>query len=307
RRRVPRPGALTDPHVLARLASQEVYAASEIESYLQCPFRWLVEKQLRAESLDLAVDALTRGTVAHAALRNLYERLPAEAGAVRVTAGCLPAACGLVDAAVDAALSEERVPADASDAMRADVVRLLLRHLRTEPESLHGFAPAHLEWSFGIRDEEGPVDLGGFSLKGCVDRIDEAADGSVIVIDYKTGGAVEVRDWAERGKVQLPLYAAAVAQRFGREVAGCFYRGLTKDSVKRFVGPYVEGRVTGGVAPKDALSADGFAEAVGDALGRAGAAVAGMRAGEIPAVPAGDASETCRYCPARGYCGRESR
>ncbi|TLM66562.1 MAG: PD-(D/E)XK nuclease family protein, partial [Actinobacteria bacterium] len=84
-RRAPRQDTLTDPHVLARLASQEVYSASEIESYLQCPFRWFVEKQLRAEPLDLAVDALTRGTVVHAALRDLYERLPAEAGAVRVT------------------------------------------------------------------------------------------------------------------------------------------------------------------------------------------------------------------------------
>jgi len=46
-----------------------------------------------------------------------------------------------------------------------------------------------------------------------VDRIDQLADGSQVIIDYKTGAAIDIRNWAEARitEPQLPIYAALVA------------------------------------------------------------------------------------------------
>ena len=73
---------------------------------------------------------------------------------------------------------------------------------------------------------------GGFRLVGRADRIEKRADGSVVLLDYKTG-SLPTRGAAEEGHApQLPLEAAMVrAGAFGAawqgEVAELLYWRLT--------------------------------------------------------------------------------
>jgi RecB family exonuclease len=66
-----------------------------------------------------------------------------------------------------------------------------------------------------------------FRVHGVIDRIDQAPDGSVRVIDYKTGGpsAFKNRAVSEGQKLQLPLYALAAQEALGlgRVVDGFYW------------------------------------------------------------------------------------
>ena len=82
---------------------------------------------------------------------------------------------------------------------------------------------------FMVRDTERGVELefGGVKLRAVIDRTDRLEDGSLVVIDYKTG-AVNYRDWlGERpAEPQLPLYLVASAEPvaalvFGRLRTSC--------------------------------------------------------------------------------------
>jgi hypothetical protein len=92
---------------------------------------------------------------------------------------------------------------------------------------------------FSIADleERAPVRIGGLDLALRPDRIDRLADGSLAVIDYKTGGTAETAAWFDErpGQPQLPLYVAAAgaedvsAVAFARLRAGqTGYQGIAR-------------------------------------------------------------------------------
>jgi hypothetical protein len=82
-------------------------------------------------------------------------------------------------------------------------------------------APAHTELAFGVRGAE-PVriDVRGVTilLRGSIDLVDIAEDGTIWVTDYKTGSAFKVDpdDPDDRGRhLQLVLYAQAARAVLG--------------------------------------------------------------------------------------------
>ena len=88
-------------------------------------------------------------------------------------------------------------------------------------------------------EEQLSIGIGGMTLALRLDRVDRLEDGSIVVIDYKTGGDAEPDAWlGERPRLpQLPLYAEALgmdrvsAVAFGRVRTGdTGFRGLTRDS-----------------------------------------------------------------------------
>jgi RecB family exonuclease len=79
-----------------------------------------------------------------------------------------------------------------------------------------------------------PAHIGPLRLDLRPDRVDRLADGSLAVIDYKTGGRAEVRAWLdERPRLpQLPAYVQALGP--GRIAAVAFARVRSGDT--RYVG-----------------------------------------------------------------------
>src|SRR5262249_58933750 len=64
----------------AELAAIEVLSPGSIETFADCPIRWLVERWLRPEPLEPAKQSLARGSYAHELLRGTLERLAAAHG-----------------------------------------------------------------------------------------------------------------------------------------------------------------------------------------------------------------------------------
>ncbi len=283
--------------VLAGLAARNRESARGLEAFAGCPVRWLVEHLLRPEPVDPDPEPLQRGSRGHAVLELTLRRLKARTGSARLTPDTLPDALGELHAAIAEIAAPPGGGARARAAARALEVDLE-RYLRHEAACGAGFEPARLEWSFGgDRDEAPALDVAGVAVSGRVDRID--VDGRrAVVRDYKGRTVTAGARWAEDGKVQAALYALAVRERLGLDVAGALYqpigradqrpRGLVRDDVP---GRYVNGDVVDAAALEETLAA------ARDVAARAATA---LRAGRLRPCP-----ERCSWqgaCAHPGIC-----
>jgi PD-(D/E)XK nuclease superfamily len=163
----PQPAPLRDEELLAELRGH-TWSASSLEVWMSCPVRWLVERMLRAGDLDPDPEPLSRGALAHAALKDTLEGLRRETGSARLTPGRLGLARELLKAAIasngaDFALSAapERRPG-LRRRLEADLDRYLEHAAGSAPEPAHGvpcphagegpLEPTHLELEFGFSD-----------------------------------------------------------------------------------------------------------------------------------------------------------
>ncbi len=169
----------------------------------QCPFNAFARWRLGAEPLPVpapGLDPMTRGVLVHDALDNFWTGLP--------------------DLAALLALDEQQRQARVDDAVAAACRRLSAedhgqRYLAVEAERLRGLLTAWLDLEARRRDfavaeteQSARLDLDGFTLRLRIDRIDRLPDGSLVVIDYKTGQAGIGGLAGDRLTApQLPLYA----------------------------------------------------------------------------------------------------
>jgi len=294
--RRPARGQLHDAAAVADLSLITEVSPSEVETYLSCPYKWFVERRLRAASPDTDIDPAAAGRIAHDTLARFYrDRL--EAGEGRVT----PASRD------DAAVTAERMACEAVAAagpVQSLEAAMLLRSVvpsvaalvARDASFLPGYAPSQVEWSFGGGSEVPAIDLGGVALKGRADRIDVGPDGLVIV-DYKRTTASTLKEIREKPLVQLQLYAAAASRVFGLPVAGGLYRGLRDGNDRGFFRDDIAG--AGAFYRADLVDADGVRELVEGAVAAAVTAADEMRAGRIEPTPS---SNACRYCSAAAFC-----
>lgn len=104
-----------------------------------------------------------------------------------------------------------------------------------ENERASGSTPAFLERQFEFK-------VGPHWLRGRVDRVDRAADGSFEVIDYKTGQRVDTT--RHGGDIQLALYRLGAGEAWDLEVeAGSYYYVLEGEKVTVESGPDDRDRV----------------------------------------------------------------
>jgi probable DNA repair protein len=206
-----------------------------LELQASCPFRAQAELRLGARALDepaLGIDPSDRGNLVHGALANLWRELRDQASLKRLDASGRRSAARR---AVAAALARARGSADE-----------LLRHLLDlEAEWLEARVMDVIEVDlarapFAVEAIEAACTarIGPLSLELRPDRVDRLADGSLAVIDYKTGGDAEVSAWLDERprQPQIPAYVQALGQgevgavAFARVRSGdTRYEGVTRD------------------------------------------------------------------------------
>jgi probable DNA repair protein len=175
-----------------------------------CPFRAFAQRRLHAVTTlppRPGLDAAQRGTVVHKALENFW----------RVCGGSADlAALGLEDqqehirvavaGALDDMISRFRLTLSAAGRT--------LEERRTERVLSSWLAVERQRGEFSViaHEHEITLHLGGLTLSGKLDRLDRLADGTTILIDYKTGRTGK-SDWFPEPRIadpQLPAYAIAV-------------------------------------------------------------------------------------------------
>lgn len=311
------PGPLTNPAALESLAAVPAYGGTTLEEFDLCSYRWFAGHELDPQLLDPVPDPLVQGGLMHEALDRLYRERPGGEPLPRPETLAAWSARGreLVAAVV---AERELGSHPAERAMARRVERLLERFLAEEAErETGGFEPWLLEARFGEHPdaERPPLDLGGWGLHGAVDRVDRAADGSAVVIDYKLAGQVTPQaQFEQKAKLQLPLYLLAVAEHWGAEPVAALYHPLKGTSSRRprgVVSAAVAQDLAGyGLSSTDIVEPEELEELLDESRRRGGEIVARMRAGEIRRDPGPRPGlrghDVCpSYCTFASICRRD--
>lgn len=203
------------------LDGRPLLSASQIESYLECPYKWFSLRRLGLGDCDAGFSSMEMGTFAHRVLevthRQLLDEVLDEAEratgmrpdvaaepwlSVRGSRVTLEDAAGLAHAkeilsqVFDTNLDRQRmlehkqercqpfVPhTEEEQGLVTTLKRDLLSELDYESGLFQGFEPRHFEWSFGRKGELIPY--AGAWLTGTIDRVDVDAHHQAVVIDYK--------------------------------------------------------------------------------------------------------------------------
>jgi ATP-dependent helicase/nuclease subunit B len=148
----------------------------------------------------------------------------------------------------------------------------------------------------GVQSTSDLSDTVRVPLKGRLDRVDQTADGGLMVLDYKTGSRqrIDKRLKQPLEDVQLAFYAELLSQHKGQTVSSAAYLSLQERSDPAFVQDAVK------------LSAMPELGAAREAL-RHGLAQDWSRLSAGAALPALGEGEACDQCAARGLCRKDWR
>jgi ATP-dependent helicase/nuclease subunit B len=316
----PYDGLLRHPAVVAelgqRFGGEKVISPTALETYIACPFRFLLEDVLHLEPLEEPgedIEGSDRGLVFHRTLAWLHRHLK-DRGIDGPTAE--------VDRLIREQLDVE-VKSHSGHASRAAEALWQIEGRRLQRKAARYRAdwekfiaawaelkvvprPEHLERGFGMAvegEEPAPplvIDAAGgpVLLGGRIDRVDvaETPDGTFFwIIDYKTGRSSHYspRDLRTFQRLQLTLYALAVervllAGRGARPLGLAYW--LVTDTGPKIVLP-------GDRKPHGWFQSAEEWEKVRDRLEALVADLAGhIRAGDFPLAPRSEnCTETCHF------------
>lgn len=203
--------------------------SSVLTAQSQCPFKAFATARLGAQAWEPAeagLTALQRGQLLHEVLHRIWDDT---SPGIRTQEELKnhPDLNAFVADCVRLAL-RKAMPAGARERMPQRYLELeALRLAQLATEWLQ-FELTRAEFTVDETEVEHPINLEGLALQLRLDRIDRLKDGSLLVIDYKTG-EVTPRAWdlPRPDDVQLPLYAGFAVEG---EVGGLvFAKVRTRD------------------------------------------------------------------------------
>jgi DNA helicase-2/ATP-dependent DNA helicase PcrA len=205
----PEPSRLTN--WLSLRATQGLHlqlSASAVDTYERCPLRFKLERDWRIASKPAA--AMQYGASMHRVLRTYYDAL--RAGRPQTEQQLIDdfrndlASAGIQDQYQHELYEKQGV---------GQLKEFFAAAQRCAPPEV-----LHTEEWFEIK-------LGETRLTGRIDRMDRAADGSVLVVDYKTGKARDQEDADD--SLQLSIYAIAAREKWGYDVSSLVFYNLEEN------------------------------------------------------------------------------
>jgi probable DNA repair protein len=268
--------------------------ASHFKAQAACPFQAFARYRLAARELkeaEAGLDAMERGSLIHLALEKLWEVLQSQEQLLGLESDTLEE---VVSKAAKEAVScfEQRQPAQFPANFcvieQKRIKNLLLEWLKEE-KIREQFRVLAVEKSRQIT-------VGSVKLDVVVDRIDQLADGSVAIIDYKTGKP-KVADWdGERpNEPQLPLYGV-----YADENASELLFAQVRKSDMRYLGLSCQIEPNKGIKQPDKETGnwDGQLKRWHDSLEN----LAKEISEGVATVSPKKADESCQYCKLTSFC-----
>lgn len=206
-------------------------SASAIESYLQCPFIYASKYLFRLEDqglYDLDIQPMEQGVLIHA----LFENLIDQNGVKKVSESDV---LSMID---EMAVSHQLFVGDRSvwAIYRSRLKDLVLRFLEFEKQWRRDYP----ETKTIAKEVDIHGRIQGIEIRGKIDRVDQDAEGHLVVMDYKSskGDLVLSKNALEKNQIQLLFYVWALMQSWvpdlsGKKVAAAtyyFFKTLARDS-----------------------------------------------------------------------------
>ena len=271
---------------------------SLLAAQASCPFSAVARFRLRARPLgepSFAPDAALNGALIHALLQRTWQHLRNARTLARHDNDALET---MIRPLAEATLADigRRRPDLYTPRFKAiettRLTRLLIAWLTHERERTQDFEVIALE-------QDQPIEIGGLRLKTRADRVDRLADGSLAVIDYKTGRSIRDDGWFDDrlSEPQLPLYslhepgevAATLLARVRRDGPGCGFVGLSRET------DFAPGVKT----PQERDEAIDWPTLLEHWRSSIAALADEIRAGRADPTPS---SQACAYCPLGALC-----
>lgn len=196
-----------------------------------CPAWAYFQYRLGAVRLEEPVeglDARKRGTFVHDSLEFFWTRVQTSEALHAMTpeaqSGLVAAAVQHVLAAHDADPRNEPIKPRLRALEQERLLRLIEGWLQVELQRKHRYTVI-------ANEREVNVDIQGIRFRMFIDRIDQLEDGSLLVIDYKTGANIDTDNWATERltEPQLPIYASVQPPAEGPVEGVVFAKVLMKD------------------------------------------------------------------------------
>ncbi len=184
---------------------EKIYGGSAIlTKQAECPFRGFANYRLNAmplPELTLGINPIERGTLLHSALEKIWQVLQNQKTLQSMAEIDL---LHLINSIVDNVIN------DFSSSYKQESVFLSIERERTinlinDWLNIEKIRPP---FTLVAQETQLSIDLSGLKLQLKIDRIDRLGDGSLMLIDYKTG-LTHLKNWfGDRPQQpQLPLYA----------------------------------------------------------------------------------------------------
>ncbi len=329
-------GQITSPQLLAmlqeRFGHNHVHSASGLSTYGNCSYRFFANRVLRLEprgeaALDLqAIDA---GKLLHDVLRRFFERHRGQRlgdhdrGALRAE----------LRSVADQVFKEHEhaVPPLNPDIWKIDceirkiiLDQVLLYELSVQKQTKADVRTSYFEVAFGMTprqaaDPKSKVEQleltrtttsGEESIKiqGQIDRVDQAADGTLIAYDYKLSTGANADDMRAGRSLQLPIYLEALEHLLlpGQTIAGGGYYILKAKPGRRNSGIYRKdfGEYLGLQAKNSMLTDYDWHKLRREVIEKIWTFFDGMKAGDFRVRPS-EGTKTCRFCDYSAVCRYE--
>ncbi|MBN1165502.1 MAG: PD-(D/E)XK nuclease family protein [Methanospirillaceae archaeon] len=302
--------------------SGRVWSATQLETYLTCPFRFFLDRVVRIKPFpdsDPTLSPAEKGTLVHDTLCAFYSQWCSN-GPRRITNLNKEEAMVLLVQVAQKMSGRYRYTSPLWYATLAslfgfeDIPGLYERFILHEAESMSTLVPEKFECSLahtiaasGERDGYVVLDGGDgepLLLQGRIDRIDTDNRGYFAIIDYKTGSRYPNKKAITEGKaLQLPLYLLAIETMYENDkiprtgIAGSY---LEISSTIKQTWPLLDPDKKQEAGVGGSKGNIPIREVTRNAVTVSQECIRGIRAGRFPV-----SRERCsivRYCPYVGIC-----
>jgi RecB family exonuclease len=183
-------------------------SASAVDTYQRCGLQFKLERDWRISSKPAA--AMQYGAAIHRVLKTYFDSV--RLGRPKTDAELID----LFRIDLASAKIQESYQQELYENLGVEQLRDFLAAARSIPAS----QVLHTEESFEIK-------INDTLVVGRIDRIDQRPDGTVVIVDYKTGKARDQESADE--SLQLSLYAIAAKEKWGYEVGALTFYNLEEN------------------------------------------------------------------------------
>jgi RecB family exonuclease len=216
-----------------------------LTSQSQCAFKAFATARLGAQGWEAAQAGLTaapRGQLLHAVLHSVWSDTAEGIRSLAQLQNLGAELQAFVESHVGRVL-EEKIPAGAREQMPPRYLELEEQRLTRVITAWLEFERTRLPFDIAATEIASTTAIAGLALKLRLDRVDRLNDGSLLVIDYKTGN-VTPKSWElpRPDDVQLPLYAE-FALPPGQELGGLVFAKI-RPGERAFAGKMANAQAT---------------------------------------------------------------
>lgn len=305
------------------------FSATEIEYYLQCPYKWFFSRRINPGAIDTGFGSIERGQYYHHVLELFYKRFtgqehaPVCANEKRITPDNIGLAYEILETCAEEYISNNKdriIPITLSDKnnvqhYKRDLKKFLLRDATYLPK----YEPCFFEYQFG-RAHQKEVHYAGVTFQGTIDRIDiDPESRYAAVIDYKASNISSYVLPKADGKtgiltscVQSALYASVAGALLDVKPVASVYRAVLKpeEGGAWDAAVFGDGQAFGlgkrGAVPRETAKGmpdgepEGFSEYLGLVEEYVNDKLQDLLSGKIEQRPYSEKS--CEYCLVKPFC-----